>query len=33
MVRMKAVMFDAYGPPDVLTHVDVPTPVPRPIRC
>lgn len=29
MVRMKAVMFDAYGPPDVLTHVDVPTPVPR----
>jgi NADPH:quinone reductase-like Zn-dependent oxidoreductase len=26
---MRAVMFDRYGPPDVLTQVDLPTPVPR----
>ncbi|WP_204301295.1 NAD(P)-dependent alcohol dehydrogenase [Actinoplanes campanulatus] len=26
---MRAVMFHAYGPPDVLTQVDLPTPVPR----
>ncbi|MET0419193.1 MAG: NAD(P)-dependent alcohol dehydrogenase [Actinoplanes sp.] len=26
---MRAVMFRAYGPPDVLTHVDLPIPVPR----
>jgi NADPH:quinone reductase-like Zn-dependent oxidoreductase len=26
---MRAVMFHAYGPPEVLTQVDLPTPVPR----
>jgi NADPH2:quinone reductase len=26
---MRAVMFTAYGPPDVLTQVELPTPVPR----
>ncbi|MFY1670030.1 NAD(P)-dependent alcohol dehydrogenase [Plantactinospora sp. WMMB334] len=26
---MRAVMFQAYGPPEVLTQVDLPTPVPR----
>jgi NADPH2:quinone reductase len=29
MSRMRAVMFHAYGPPDVLTQVDLPTPAPR----
>jgi NADPH:quinone reductase-like Zn-dependent oxidoreductase len=29
MSRMRAVMFKAYGPPEVLTPVDLPTPVPR----
>jgi NADPH2:quinone reductase len=29
MRRMRAVMFSAYGPPEVLTQVDLPTPVPR----
>jgi NADPH:quinone reductase-like Zn-dependent oxidoreductase len=29
MWRMRAVMFGAYGPPEVLTQVDLPTPVPR----
>ena len=29
MVRMRAAMYQAYGPPDVLTVVDRPTPVPR----
>ena len=29
MVRMRAAMFQAYGPPDVLILVDRPTPVPR----
>jgi NADPH:quinone reductase-like Zn-dependent oxidoreductase len=29
MSHMRAVMFRAYGPPDVLTQVDVPTPAPR----
>jgi NADPH2:quinone reductase len=28
-VGMRAVMFNAYGPPDVLTPVDLPKPVPR----
>ena len=29
MLRMRAVMFKAYGPPEVLTQVDLPTPIPR----
>lgn len=29
LVRMRAVRFTAYGPPEVLTQVDLPTPAPR----
>jgi NADPH:quinone reductase-like Zn-dependent oxidoreductase len=29
MLRMRAVVFEEYGPPEVLTAVDLPTPVPR----
>ena len=29
MVRMRAAMYQAYGPPEVLTLVDRPTPLPR----
>jgi len=29
MSRMRAVLFKVYGPPEVLTQIDLPTPVPR----
>jgi NADPH:quinone reductase-like Zn-dependent oxidoreductase len=29
MARMRAVMFDAYGPPEVLTQAELPAPVPK----
>lgn len=29
MLRMRAVMFKAYGPPEVFTQVDLPMPIPR----